>query len=87
MSGLFVDEKRLGEVRGALSLQHIGWSMCAGSRMPAIVVGFVSYGVGCSQLTACAATIADSPVGAAGSWEVQVVEVSEAAEAGDRDKS
>src|SRR5579862_1568196 len=60
VSGLFVDEKRLGKVAGALSLESIGLAGEALTPRPAIVVNFRSFSTGCDRPVLCTVEIADT---------------------------
>jgi hypothetical protein len=62
VSGVFLDEKRVGRMHGALSLKHIGWEGDADWQAPAIVVNFVSVNAGCTHPTACTLVVADTPL-------------------------
>lgn len=65
VSGLFVDEDRLGSVPGALPLSAIGLKGSALTPVPAIVVNFASTVVaGCRfpEPALCAAEVADTPL-------------------------
>jgi hypothetical protein len=59
VGGLFVDEARLGKVRGALAVEHLGWSDAAG-RKPTIVVSFASASADCDRPMVCTWTVADT---------------------------
>ncbi|MDE0854177.1 MAG: alkaline phosphatase family protein [Nevskia sp.] len=60
VSGLFVDEERVGKIPGALGLKAIGLKGKALTPTPAIVVNFTSFSTGCAQPLRCAAEVADS---------------------------
>ena len=63
VSGVFVNEDRVGRVDGALSLKHLGAT--AGvyeEQLPDIVVNFTSSLMRCGHPTICAASIADTSV-------------------------
>jgi hypothetical protein len=63
VSGVFVNEERIGRVDGALSLKYLGAT--AGDydeQLPDIVVSFVSSVMRCGHPTICAVSIADTPV-------------------------
>ncbi|MEJ1960631.1 MAG: alkaline phosphatase family protein [Gammaproteobacteria bacterium] len=61
LGGVFVNEKRVGAFRGALSMSHI---MSGGSTAnpPDMVVAFASVSEGCAQPLACTSVIADTPL-------------------------
>ncbi|MEJ0038622.1 MAG: hypothetical protein WDO68_21530 [Gammaproteobacteria bacterium] len=58
VGGLFVDEMRLGRVRGALPVEHLGFR--ERSRKPAIVVSFASLSADCDRPMVCTWTVADT---------------------------
>jgi hypothetical protein len=61
VSGLFVDETRLGKLPGALSLADIGLAGSAKTPVPAIVVNFRSFASDCHRAKVlCAVEIADT---------------------------
>lgn len=63
VSGLFLDDRRLGKIAGSLSLEDIGLIGQAKTPKPAIVVSFRSYvGTPCARLNPllCAKEIADT---------------------------
>ena len=60
VSGLFVDESRLGTVPGTLSTRVIGLAGSAVTPHPAIVVNFKSFTTGCDRPTLCTAVVADT---------------------------
>lgn len=61
VSGVFVNEKRVGRIRGALSQEHLGWHDDRGGR-PDIVVNFASVSAGCRLPMTCTFAIADTPL-------------------------
>jgi hypothetical protein len=61
VSGVFVNEKRVGRFDGALSLKHLAAHDETGERLPDIVVNFVSSTMNCGHPTICAVAIADTP--------------------------
>jgi hypothetical protein len=62
VSGVFVNEKRVGRIRGALSLKYLGWGDRDGAPLPDIVVNFASVTGGCRRLMTCVFAIADTPL-------------------------
>jgi hypothetical protein len=62
VSGVFINERRIGRLPGALSLAHIGWTETSGARLPDIVVNFASVNMGCDRPMTCVAAIADTPL-------------------------
>ena len=62
VSGVFVDEDRVGRIRGALSMKHIISDTRGRVRRPDIVVSFASANIGCERPTVCTAMIADTPL-------------------------
>lgn len=62
VSGLFVNEERVGRVKGALSLKHLAFSRNTFAPMPDMVVSFVSLSSNCDRPTVCTLTIADTPL-------------------------
>lgn len=65
VSGVFVNEARVGKVDGALSTKHLGAGVAdadTGEQLPDIVVTFVSSVMLCGHPTICAVSIADTPV-------------------------
>ena len=60
VSGLFVDEARVGAIAGALSTRSIEVAGSAVTPHPAIVVNFQSFTTGCEQPTLCTAMVADT---------------------------
>lgn len=64
VSGVFIDEDRLGRVDGALSLKHLGMESDSedGEQPPDIVVNFSSKVLPCGHPTICALSMADTPV-------------------------
>jgi hypothetical protein len=58
VGGLFVDEARVGRIRGTLSVEHLGWS--AKGRKPVIVVSFASMSADCDRRMVCTWTVADT---------------------------
>ena len=58
-SGIFVDS-RLGMIAGTLPLSAIALEGTALTPMPAIVVNFRTFSLGCSDPTACGVEVADS---------------------------
>lgn len=61
LGGLFLDEARVGRMRGALSIEHLGWKGTSTKR-PTIVVNFVSVSTGCDRPMLCTLVIADTPL-------------------------
>ena len=59
-SGVFVNEATVGKLRGTVSLEHIGARAASATRLPDIVVTFVSLSLQCDRPTLCAASIADT---------------------------
>jgi Type I phosphodiesterase / nucleotide pyrophosphatase len=59
VSGLFVDE-RLGKIPGTLPLSAIALKGSALTPMPAIVVNFRTFSLGCADPTTCAVEVADT---------------------------
>jgi hypothetical protein len=62
VSGVFVNEKRVGRIDGALSLTHLGVDGGGGERVPDIVVNFISSVMNCGHPTICAVAVADTPI-------------------------
>jgi hypothetical protein len=62
VSGVFVNEKRVGRIRGALSQDYLGWRASRNWRAPDIVVNFASVSAGCRLPMTCAFAIADTPL-------------------------
>jgi hypothetical protein len=62
VSGVFVNEKRVGPIRGTLSQAHLGWSISDSAPLPDIVVNFASVSAGCRLPMTCAYAIADTPL-------------------------
>jgi hypothetical protein len=65
VSGIFVDDARLGRIAGALSMKDIGLAGGATTIKPALVVSFRSYlGKSCdrAERLLCAREISDSPI-------------------------
>src|SRR5262249_25416529 len=62
LGALFVNESRLGKIRGALSMRRITPSGRLNGREPDIVVAFTSVSDGCDRPIACVAVIADTPL-------------------------
>ena len=63
VSGLFVDEQRLGRIAGALGLRDIGLAGDAVTPHPAIVVNFRSFASECGRMQVlCAVEVADYPL-------------------------
>lgn len=62
VSGMFVNEKRVGRIRGALSQEYLGWPNAGDARVPDIVVNFASVTSGCQLPMTCAFAIADTPL-------------------------
>lgn len=63
VSGMFVNEERIGHVDGALSLKHLGATASDyDEQLPDIVVSFASIAMRCGHPTICAVSIADTPV-------------------------
>lgn len=64
VSGVFVNEKRIGQVGGALSLEHlnVGTDSDSFGRVPDIVVNFTSTVMSCDPNRMCAVSIADTPL-------------------------
>ena len=60
VSGLFVDQRRFGEIAGALALGDIGLDGKAVLPKPSIVVSFRSFATGCGRPELCAAEVADT---------------------------
>ena len=60
VSGVFVDESRIGEIPGALPMSLIGLSGTAVTPHPAIVVNFRSVATGCDRPSTCTAIVADT---------------------------
>jgi len=60
VSGLFVDESRLGKIAGALSLRSIALAGTAVTPHPTVVVNFKSFTTGCERPTICTAVVADT---------------------------
>ena len=58
-SGIFVDS-RLGMIAGTLPLSAIGLEGAALTPIPAIVVNFRTFSLGCSDPTACGVEVADT---------------------------
>ena len=59
VSGLFVDDS-LGKIPGTLPLSQIGLKGAAITPVPAIVVNFRSYVVGCNEPTNCSVEVSDT---------------------------
>jgi len=59
VSGIFVDD-RLGQFAGALPLSAINFTGSAVTPLPAIVVSFRSFSLGCDEPVLCTAEIADT---------------------------
>ena len=69
VSGMFVDDARLGRIPGALTMRDIGLAGRAKTLKPAIVVSFRSYlDKSCDQeaRVLCAREISDTPIAAGG---------------------
>jgi hypothetical protein len=62
VSGVFIDESRIGKVPGALSIDKILPGSQSHGRRPDIVVGFASANIGCDRPTVCTAMISDTPL-------------------------
>ena len=62
VSGVFVNEKRLGKVDGAVSIEHLGADERSGEDLPDLVVNFQSVVQSCGHPTICTIAIADTPV-------------------------
>jgi hypothetical protein len=62
VSGIFIDEKRLGRMGGALSTKDIGLDGGTKASRPTIVVSFASVSIGCDRPTLCIVMIADTPL-------------------------
>lgn len=61
VSGVFVDERRLGRMAGALSTRSIELDGAAVTPHPAIVVNFTSFDTGCGRAASlCGAEVADT---------------------------
>jgi hypothetical protein len=58
-SGMFADS-RLGSIPGTLPLSALGLEGSTGMPLPALVVNFRSFSLGCADPTTCAAGVADS---------------------------
>lgn len=59
-SGVFVDEAKFGKIPGALSLSDIGLQGSALTPVPAIVLNFRSFDLGCPNPLACTVEVADT---------------------------
>lgn len=62
VSGVFVNQERLGKVDGALSIQHLGADERSGEDLPDLVVNFASVVQSCGHPTICTIAIADTAV-------------------------
>jgi hypothetical protein len=60
VSGLFVDQERLGAIAGTLPLSAINLAGRAVTPMPSIAVNFASFATGCDTPVLCTAEIADT---------------------------
>ena len=61
LGGVFVNERRVGQLPGALSMSHIAPGNAA-VHQPDIVVAFASVSDGCAQPLLCTSVIADTPL-------------------------
>jgi hypothetical protein len=61
LGGLFVDEAKVGSMRGALSVEHLGWDDTF-PKKPTMVVNFVSVSTGCDRPMLCTLVVADTPL-------------------------
>lgn len=61
-SGVFVNEQRLGKIKGALSTREIGLKGGIGTDEPDIVVSFVSMSADCDRPILCTVLISDTPL-------------------------
>lgn len=60
VSGVLVNDKRVGRIRGTLSQEHLGWRPTPSPRVPDIVVNFASVSAGCRLPMTCTFAIADT---------------------------
>jgi hypothetical protein len=61
-AGLFVNEQRVGRVRGALPISVLGWESRSASKLPDVVASFGSRSAGCDRLLICTLQISDTPL-------------------------
>jgi hypothetical protein len=61
LGGIFVDEKRVGQFPGALSMTHVMPARREGTQ-PDMVVAFATVSAGCRQPVTCTSVIADTPL-------------------------
>jgi hypothetical protein len=61
LGGVFVNEKRAGQLPGALSLTHVLGPRASGTQ-PDMVIAFASVSEGCPMPTTCTSVIADTPL-------------------------
>jgi len=62
VSGVFVNERRVGRIDGALSIEHLNAGDDTAEQLPDIVVSFVSSTMNCRHPTICAVAVADTPI-------------------------